>query len=326
MAVEKLYYHINDHLGNCRVIVNEQGEVEKAYDYYPFGKQLRVYQPGDAATFTFTGKQLDEEGDLDWYYFGARFYDPEIGRFLGIDPYSDAYPSWTPYQYGLNNPVVYFDLDGRSTVTDSSGNVINVANDEDLSVYRAHTVKGGSNELGIPLGPRSVKEKMGRTLAWNSFLINGDPKKGPVGKINFASFEAAEFITNTSLELMERYVSEGVSSLIYYMKNAGLGGKYDFKGAEPEEQYRGSQIRSGVYVSARDAGNYMAGVAARINLMPENLALRVTGAFNAAGNPELNAQGRKLMIKEFTKHIFKGSPYGELPLSSQFQKYGYNYR
>ena len=113
MAVEKFYYHINDHLGNCRVIVNEQGEVEKAYDYYPFGKQLRVYQPGDAATFTFTGKQLDEEGDLDWYYFGERFYDPEIGRWVSVDPFAEKYPGLSPYVYTANNPLKYIDPDGR---------------------------------------------------------------------------------------------------------------------------------------------------------------------------------------------------------------------
>jgi hypothetical protein len=46
----------------CRVILDEDGVVQKAYDYYPFGMQLRTTQAGHEATFTFTGKQLDEEG------------------------------------------------------------------------------------------------------------------------------------------------------------------------------------------------------------------------------------------------------------------------
>jgi RHS repeat-associated protein len=117
-ADEGFYYHINDHLGNCRVIIDEQGVVQKAYDYYPFGMQLRAYQPGDAATFTFTGKQLDEDGGLDWYYFGARFYDPEVGRFLGVDPLAHKYPSLNPYHYTMNNPLRYVDPNGKQVSGD----------------------------------------------------------------------------------------------------------------------------------------------------------------------------------------------------------------
>ena len=100
------------------MILDEKGVVQKAYDYYPFGMQLRTYQPGDPATFTFTGKQLDQDGGLDWYYFGARFYDPEVGRFLGVDPLAEKYPALNPYQYTKNNPLKYVDRDGMQTKGD----------------------------------------------------------------------------------------------------------------------------------------------------------------------------------------------------------------
>ena len=87
--------------------------VQKAYDYYPFGLQLQATQAGHEATFTFTNKQLDQDGGLDWYYFGARFYDAEVGRFLGVDPLAGKYPALNPYHYTMNNPLIYVDPDGR---------------------------------------------------------------------------------------------------------------------------------------------------------------------------------------------------------------------
>ena len=100
------------------MILDEKGVVQKAYDYYPFGLQLRAYQPGDPATFTFTNKQLDQDGGLDWYYFGARFYDAEVGRFLGVDPLAGKYPALNPYHYTKNNPLKYVDRDGMQTEGD----------------------------------------------------------------------------------------------------------------------------------------------------------------------------------------------------------------
>jgi uncharacterized protein RhaS with RHS repeats len=62
------------------------------------------------------------------YYFGARYYDPGVGRFIGVDPLADKYPSWSPYHYTLNNPLRYLDPDGRDVV---------VLNDEDGAVFGA---------------------------------------------------------------------------------------------------------------------------------------------------------------------------------------------
>ncbi len=63
--------------------------------------------------FTFTGHELDEETGL--VYAKARFYDPDIGRFLSQDSYMGRVgspPSLHRYQYSLNNPLRFFDLTG----------------------------------------------------------------------------------------------------------------------------------------------------------------------------------------------------------------------
>lgn len=59
----------------------------------------------------FTGKERDSETGLD--YFGARYYDSSIGRWLSADPLADKYPHASPYNYVLNNPMGFVDPDGK---------------------------------------------------------------------------------------------------------------------------------------------------------------------------------------------------------------------
>ena len=202
-ADEGFYYHINDHLGNCRVIVDEKGVVQKAYDYYPFGMQLRTYQPGDPATFTFTGKQLDQDGGLDWYYFGARFYDPEVGRFLGVDPHADSYLSLTPYHYVANNPLTYIDPTGMDTLNvtlpqdrNQEGtltltvNGVNIALLGGDQILGKGTTNGGTNPTrdaskengNTPTGTATITEVFDRDIGGHFVNADGTPAENPLGQ------------------------------------------------------------------------------------------------------------------------------------------------
>jgi len=69
----------------------------------------------DGYRFGFGGKEGDSEikGENNSYDFGARIYDPRLGKWLSIDPLFQKYPFLSPYAYVANSPIIYYDSDGR---------------------------------------------------------------------------------------------------------------------------------------------------------------------------------------------------------------------
>ena len=52
--------------------------------------------------------------NLDWYDYGARFYDPSLGRWHVIDPAVENHLFQSPYVYSENNPVLFIDYNGEA--------------------------------------------------------------------------------------------------------------------------------------------------------------------------------------------------------------------
>ncbi|MDD3876019.1 MAG: hypothetical protein PHT69_05325 [Bacteroidales bacterium] len=121
----------SNHLGNVLVTVsakprllydqnnaflNKEADVTSVSDYFPFGMLApeRHWQ-SDGYRFGFNGMEADNEfkGSGNSYDFGARIYDPRIGRILSIDPLFSAFPSESNYVFAGNSPILYIDVDGK---------------------------------------------------------------------------------------------------------------------------------------------------------------------------------------------------------------------
>jgi RHS repeat-associated protein len=95
------YYH-RDMLGSTRAVV-EGATVVESYDYDPFGLLLPHRVLAGPTREGYTGKEQDPQTGL--HYYGARYYMAALGRWMNVDPPADSFPSWSPYNYVLGDPV-----------------------------------------------------------------------------------------------------------------------------------------------------------------------------------------------------------------------------
>jgi RHS repeat-associated protein len=117
-------YNLKDHLGNTRIVFaahpHGQPEVMQQTSYYPFGMTLQQQNFGGALSqpnkLLYNGKELQDDElagvSLDWYDYGARFYDPALGRWHSVDPLAEEREWLSPYNYVQNNPIMRIDPDG----------------------------------------------------------------------------------------------------------------------------------------------------------------------------------------------------------------------
>ncbi len=112
---EEQFYHYAG-LGTTTNLSDASGQVQVSYRTDPFG--TITYQEGASVNRrVFTGHEHDEETGL--IYMKARFYDPDVGRFLNQDTYlgeNGTPPSLHRYLYAYSNPAYYIDPDGHFNV------------------------------------------------------------------------------------------------------------------------------------------------------------------------------------------------------------------
>ena len=110
---ETFFYH-SDHLGSTSYITDDKANITQYDAYLPYGELLvDEHSSSEELPYKFNGKQFDDETGL--YYYGARYMDPKISMWLGVDPMIEKYPEISPYIYCHNNPIVLIDPDGRQS-------------------------------------------------------------------------------------------------------------------------------------------------------------------------------------------------------------------
>ena len=115
-------FHVTDHLGSVRAVVDGvSGEVVETNDYYPFGSRWNTATNLTDQTNRFRYNSKEEQSSLyptavrnaiSYIDYGARQYDPVLGRWFAQDPLSDKYYGISPYAFCAGNPVKYLDPDG----------------------------------------------------------------------------------------------------------------------------------------------------------------------------------------------------------------------
>lgn len=108
------HYYYTDAQGTVLAKADAGGNILATYDYRPYGAQALGTAPSGPAGYT--GHVNDPDTGL--VYMQARYYDPEMGRFLSVDPVEPSAGGmfgFNRYDYANNNPTINLDPDGRQT-------------------------------------------------------------------------------------------------------------------------------------------------------------------------------------------------------------------
>lgn len=246
--------------------------------------------PNTDYRFGFTGLNKDDEinGAGNVYSTEFRELDTRLVTWWSIDPLTAKYPSHSPYNYTEGNPIVYTDRTGKgkeSTHTDKDGNVLAVYNDGDKGIYKHDDAKnkGDIDKKYSKSNTSAGGVKMGSSLQTYSFADFDELEKGnivPSGRIDFKSEWAKESVNNVL------WSNKG-KSLFYYALNARNDKKFDIKvNAEKSfgSKYYGSKLykvnNEFIYASARDAGNFAAGMIQQSSILPNYIISVGFGAYN----------------------------------------------
>lgn len=212
------YYH-GDHLGSTSLLTDESGALVEETRYYPFGA---LREGGALSRFLYTGQEADAETGL--YYYGARFYNPALRRFvqpdsLLPDPYDPQ--QLNRYSYVANNPLKYTDPSGNfridwDSIKSVTTQVLNRAREGFKTVesygrllcgscnYRAEDMKRvspgfeasylGSWERIVGFGNRNSESVEALAGAFDSLPVFGDIYGDNV-RMFFGQMEIKEFKT-----------------------------------------------------------------------------------------------------------------------------------
>ena len=224
-------YELSNHLGNVIATISDRkigvdddadhvldyftAEVMNATDYYAFGSPM----PGRNFTssgyrYGFNGKEKDDEvkGGGNSVDFGDRMYDPRIGRWSSTDSRISKYPNMSPYNFGMNNPIIFMDIDGNDVIVAFQGGPFG----------GGKTITADNNTSAYNIVAQAESDAMAKNIEFNGTVIGPGYTSGAAVNNAYdfikANYTAGEKLViygysyggDPAIELAEKLKADGI--------------------------------------------------------------------------------------------------------------------